>query len=62
MMETNFYPMEVLQKAESVLMQRIRKMKDGEPKYAASEKLREIRDVMVVVKKQFIKSMDSSDN
>jgi hypothetical protein len=61
-METNFYPMEVLQKAESVLMQRIRKMKDGEPKYAASEKLREIRDVMVVVKKQFIKSMDSSDN
>ena len=59
MIENNFYPMEVLQKAESVLMQRIRKMKDGEPKYAASEKLRQIRDVMVSVKKQFIKVVDT---
>ena len=30
--------LEVLQKAESVLMQRIRKMKDGEPKWAASQR------------------------
>lgn len=58
MEETNYYPLEVLQKAESVLMQRIRKMKDGEPKYAASERLRDIRDVMVVVKKQFIKTIE----
>lgn len=53
-----FYPMEVLQKAESVLMQRIRKMKDGEPKYAASERLRDIRNVMVLVKKNFIQKTD----
>ena len=59
MKENNeFYPLEVLQKAESDLMQRIRKMKDGEPKYAASDKLREIRDVMVMVKKQFIKTIE----
>jgi len=58
MEETNFYPMEVLQKAESVLMQRIRKMKDGEPKWAASQRLRDIRDVLVVVKKQFIKTIE----
>ena len=58
MEETNYYPLEVLQKAESVLMQRIRKMKDGEPKYAASERLRDIRDVMVVDKKQFIKTIE----
>jgi len=58
MEEINYYPMEVLQKAESVLMQRIRKMKDGEPKWAASQKLREVRDVMVVVKKQFIKPIE----
>jgi hypothetical protein len=47
----------VLQKAESVLMQRIRKMKDGEPKYAASERLRDIRNVMNVVKKQCISTL-----
>jgi len=58
MEETNYYPLEVLQKAESVLMQRIRKMKDGEPKWAASQRLRDIRDVLVVVKKQFIKTIE----
>jgi hypothetical protein len=57
MEETNYYPLEVLQKAESVLMQRIRKMKDGEPKYAASERLRDIRNVMNVVKKQCISTL-----
>ena len=57
MEETNYYPLEVLQKAESVLMQRIRKMKDGEPKYAASEKLRDIRNVMTIVKKQCIPTL-----
>ena len=58
MEDNNFYPLEVLQKAESVLMQRIRKMKEGEPKWAASQRLREVRDVMVVVKKQFIKTIE----
>lgn len=58
MEEINYYPLEVLQKAESVLMQRIRKMKDGEPKYAASERLRDIRNVMVLVKKNFTQKSD----
>ena len=57
MEEINYYPLEVLTKAESVLMQRIRKMKDGEPKYAASEKLRDIRNVMTIVKKQCIPTL-----
>ena len=35
------YPLEVLTKSESVLMQRIRRMKDGEPKWAASTKYTE---------------------
>jgi hypothetical protein len=60
MEEINYYPLEVLQKAESVLMQRIRKMKDGEPKYAASEKLRDIRNVMTAVKKQFIPTLSEN--
>ena len=60
MEETNYYPLEVLQKAESVLMQRIRKMKDGEPKYAASERLRNVRDVIVMVKKQCIPTLSEN--
>lgn len=60
MEETNYYPLEVLQKAESVLMQRIRKMKDGEPKYAASERLRHVRDVIVMVKKQCIPTLSEN--
>lgn len=60
MEETNYYPLEVLLKAESVLMQRIRKMKDGEPKYAASERLRDIRNVITVVKKQCIPTLSQN--
>ena len=44
------YPLEVLTKSESVLMQRIRRMKDGEPKYAASERLRGIREAIKIIK------------
>ena len=44
------YPIEVLEKSESVLMQRIRRMKDGEPKYAASERLRGIREAIKIIK------------
>jgi len=33
----------VLEKAEVVLMKRIKQMQDGKPKYAASERLQELR-------------------
>jgi hypothetical protein len=41
---------QILRHAEEVLMKRIKSMKDGKPKYAASEKLRELRDAIVVLK------------
>jgi len=41
---------EVLEKAESVLMKRIRAMRDGKPKYAASERLNEIRAALKLIK------------
>ena len=44
------YPLEVLTKSESVLMQRIRRMKDGEPKWAASERLRGVREAIKIIK------------
>jgi hypothetical protein len=44
------YPIEVLEKSESVLMQRIRRMKDGEPKWAASERLRGVREAIKMIK------------
>ena len=40
----------ILRHAEEVLMKKIKSMKDGKPKYAASEKLRELRDAIVVLK------------
>lgn len=39
-----------LKHAEEVLMKRIKVMKDGKPKYAASEKLRELRDAIHILK------------
>lgn len=44
------YPIEVLEKSESVLMQRIRRMRDGEPKWAASERLRGVREAIKIIK------------
>jgi hypothetical protein len=44
------YPLEVLTKSESVLMQRIRRMKDGEPKWAASTRLRGVREAIKIIK------------
>ena len=44
------YPIEVLEKSESVLMQRIRRMKDGEHKWAASERLRGVREAIKIIK------------
>ena len=41
----------VLKHAEVVLMKKIKAMKDGKPKYAANEKLHEIRDALDVLKR-----------
>jgi hypothetical protein len=41
---------EVLEKAEAVLMKRIREMRDGKPKYAASNRLGELRDALKLIK------------
>ena len=40
----------ILKHSEVVLMKKIKAMKDGKPKYAASEKLREIRYAIEVLK------------
>jgi hypothetical protein len=40
----------VLTHAEAVLMKRIRDMRDGKPKYAASKRLTELRTAMKLLK------------
>jgi len=40
----------VLTNAEAVLMKRIKAMRDGKPKYAAGERLNEIRSALKVLK------------
>ena len=40
----------VLEKAEAVLMKRIRAMKDGSPKWSASSRLNEIRSASTFIK------------
>jgi hypothetical protein len=40
----------ILRHAEDVVMKKIKSMKDGKPKYAASEKLRELRYAIAVLK------------
>jgi hypothetical protein len=40
----------ILEHSEVVLMKKIKAMKDGKPKYAASEKLNEIRYAISVLK------------
>lgn len=40
----------VLMHAEAVLMKRIRDMKDGKPKYVASERMQELRSALKLVK------------
>lgn len=40
----------VLTHAEAVLMKRIRDMKDGKPKYAAGERLNELRTALKLFK------------
>ena len=41
---------EILQHSEVVLMKKIKAMKDGKPKYSASEKLNEIRYAIQILK------------
>ena len=41
---------EVLEKAEAVLMKRIRAMRDGKPKWEASKRLNELRSALKVIK------------
>lgn len=44
------HALEILGHAEVVLMKKIKAMKDGKPKYVASEKLNELRHAMAVLK------------
>jgi hypothetical protein len=41
---------EVLEKAEAVLMKRIRAMRDGSPKWSAAGRLNEIRSALKLIK------------
>jgi hypothetical protein len=50
------HALEVLQHAESVLMKRIREMRDGKPKDVAKDKLYQIRDAITLVKEYGIVS------
>jgi hypothetical protein len=40
---------EILRHSETVLVKKIKAMKDGKPKYAASDKLNELRDAIKVL-------------
>ena len=40
----------ILKHSEAVLMKKIKGMKDGKPKYAANEKLRELRSAILLLK------------
>ncbi len=40
----------ILEHNEVVLMKKIKGLKDGKPKYAASEKLRELRDAINILR------------
>ena len=56
----------ILKHSEEVLMKKIRGMKDGKPKYAANEKLREIRYAIAVLKQvnmdtDFPESVDENE-
>ena len=44
------YAIEVLRHAESVLVKKLKAMKDGKPKYAASERLNELRMALHILR------------
>lgn len=46
----------VLEKAEAVLMKRIRAMRDGSPKWSASARLNEIRSALKLIKSYELES------
>jgi len=50
------HALEVLQHAESVLMKRIREMRDGKPKDVAKDKLYQIREAIGLIKEYGIVS------
>ncbi len=43
-------PIKILKHAEVVLMKKIKSLKDGKPKWLASEKLRELRHAISILK------------
>jgi len=51
----------VLEKAESVLMKRIRAMKDGSPKWSAAARLNEIRNALKLIK-QYENAVTASED
>jgi hypothetical protein len=52
----------VLEKAEAVLMKRIRAMRDGSPKWSASARLNEIRSALKLIKSYELESDAISQN
>ena len=42
--------LKVLRHAEAVLMKKVKSMKDGKPKYAANDKIRELRAAIDILK------------
>lgn len=43
------YAIEVLRHAESVLVKKLKGMKDGKPKYAAGDKINQLRDAISLI-------------
>lgn len=54
------YAIEVLRHAESVLVKKLKGMKDGKPKYAASNKITELRDAITLIS-QYEQEMEALD-
>ena len=55
-------PIKVLKHAEVVLMKKIKALKDGKPKWLASEKLRELRHAISILKQVNMESeMDEKE-
>lgn len=44
------HAIEVLEKAESVLYQRIRNMRDGKPRWVAQDKLNQLRSAITLIR------------
>ena len=55
------YAIEVLRHAESVLVKKLKGMKDGKPKYAASAKISELRDAISLIE-QYESGLDELED